>query len=284
MVSLKGLASQFWEGHRPMDAAENAASAQMQELGLEPYMPDAAQQAAQYQDAAQQAAQYRNPYAPAPPPSGTYAAKVEIPAKPSRIPLEVADTTALEEYASVASAIGLASPGMTVELFKAFMAEHDLPVYNYAEVVKYMDAKAANEGKGYGWQWSALRQQDTAFSPGRGWGTPSSAEVWRPSVSRHYVAADYEPRVTPASDYYTPHGAVYDKVVPLHALKKVALVEREFKGGKMAFAVCDYATQPYIRPDPFLLAFVPALAHQQEARFVIDVWDEPGFGIESMVK
>jgi hypothetical protein len=40
-----------------------------------------------------------------------------------------------------------------------------------------------------------------------------------------------------------------------------------------------------IRPDPFLMAVIPnpELEHGK-GRFVIDVWDEPGFGIGSMVK
>ncbi len=49
----------------------------------------------------------------------------------------------------------------------------------------------------------------------------------------------------------------------------------------------EYTTQPHVvvNPDPFLMAVIPnsAVAHGK-GRFIIDVWDEPGFGISRMVK
>ena len=49
--------------------------------------------------------------------------------------------------------------------------------------------------------------------------------------------------------------------------------------------VTDYATKPEFKPDPFLMAVVPGLSdYTNGGRFVIDFWDEPGFGIERMLK
>lgn len=91
---------------------------------------------------------------------------------------------------------------------------------------------------------------------------------------------------TPRDWRQTPSPA-YTRTLPLHALKKIALVEREFKAGQVLFLVTDYTTAPHIivNPDPFLMAIIPnsAVAHGK-GRFIIDMWDEPGFGIDRMVK
>lgn len=88
-------------------------------------------------------------------------------------------------------------------------------------------------------------------------------------------------------DWRTMPSPAYTRTLPLHALKKIALIEREFGAGKAAFLVTDYTTQPHIivNPDPFLMVVIPnsAVAHGK-GRFIIDVWDEPGFGIDRMVK
>jgi hypothetical protein len=92
--------------------------------------------------------------------------------------------------------------------------------------------------------------------------------------------------IVPGSDFYHGDAAVYTRLIPMHALKKIALVEKEFKG-KVNFLVTEYTTQPHVvvTPDPFLMAVIPNPAiHTGKGRFIIDVWDEPGFGITRMVK
>lgn len=78
----------------------------------------------------------------------------------------------------------------------------------------------------------------------------------------------------------------YTRTLPLHALKKIALIEREF-AHKVVFLVTEYTTHAHItiNPDPFLMAVIPnsAVSHGK-GRFIIDVWDEPGFGIAQMLK
>lgn len=71
------------------------------------------------------------------------------------------------------------------------------------------------------------------------------------------------------------HG--YNRPVPLHALRKVQLIEEGYHG-KVYFAVSDYVSR---NPDPFLAARINA---GNIVTFVIDVWDEPGFGIMEMIK
>jgi hypothetical protein len=89
------------------------------------------------------------------------------------------------------------------------------------------------------------------------------------------------------ADWRTMTTPAYTRTLPLHALKKIALVEKNFKAGPVVFLVTDYCMVPHIvvNPDPFLMAIIPnsAVAHGK-GRFIIDVWDEPGFGIERMVK
>jgi len=88
------------------------------------------------------------------------------------------------------------------------------------------------------------------------------------------------------ADWRTMPSPAYTRTLPLHALKKIALVEKNFKD-KVIFLVSDYCVAPHVlvNPDPFLMAVIPnsAVAHGK-GRFIIDVWDEPGFGIDKMVK
>lgn len=77
----------------------------------------------------------------------------------------------------------------------------------------------------------------------------------------------------------------YELTIPLHALRRIAKIEKEHKS-PVAFFVSDYALAPQItHPDPFLMAVIPN-SHLQNGigRFIIDFWDEPGFGIEQMLK
>ncbi len=76
----------------------------------------------------------------------------------------------------------------------------------------------------------------------------------------------------------------YDKLVPIHALRKVAEIERDFRE-PVSFFVCDYAPAPHIEhPDPFLMVVVNnERLSKGVGRFVIDFWDEPGFGLEQML-
>lgn len=95
-------------------------------------------------------------------------------------------------------------------------------------------------------------------------------------------------RVPPTPrDWRKEPSPAYTRTLPLHALKKIALIEKHFTAGKPVFLVTDYTVAPHIivNPDPFLMAVIPnsAVAHGK-GRFIIDIWDEPGFGLERMLK
>lgn len=214
-----------------------------------------------------------------------------------RVDHSVMREDAIAEYRQVAKEVGISDQDMMVEEFRLFLSKHDIPSFNLQEVVSYMDEIAAKDNPhGYGWHWCPVRPRDAEVAMTFG----------RPS-QRDYNRGDIK---LPASDFYESHqfqklsshserGApsprdwrkeyspAYTRTLPLHALKKIALVEKHFTAGKAVFLVTDYTTAPHIivNPDPFLMAVIPnsAVAHGK-GRFIIDVWDEPGFGIERMLK
>lgn len=220
----------------------------------------------------------------------------------SKSPADPRHEEYLNEYAELAAVVGIEPPDLVIESFKGLLLKLDIPIFNLSEVISYMDDKAAKESKHQaGWEWRALRARDDrsmrfgrAFEhSGRGYSPPTPA--------------------VPASDYYAGHGTavihqwidrsegateevtrqydkkaeqqVYDRTIPLHAVRRIAAIEREFKGD-VAFFVSDYALMPEVRyPDPFLMAVIPNInVANGTGRFVIDFWDEPGFGIEQMLK
>lgn len=194
-----------------------------------------------------------------------------LPERPGIVSVEASmPEAALLEYATAAKDVGVLVPEVLIEQFKYFMRKHDLPIYNLGAVVKYMDALGKRDNAtGFGWSWKPLRSADgqTGIRFGR-------RARWSEDGGT----------LTPASDFFSDDVA-YDKVVPLHALKRVSMIEKEFGRGPILFAVSDYQTKPHVLPDPFLMAIIPnQRLHEGIGRFVIDVWDEPGFGIEEMVK
>lgn len=191
----------------------------------------------------------------------------------------------LGEYATIAKEVGIEVPQIIVERFMGAMEKLNYPIYNRAEVVAYMDEKAKTDGTGHGWEWRPVRDKD--HIGGAYFGEPC----------RRLLMSD---GVTPASDFYCgPErsdslarfamlgGSVssprrYGHVIPLHALQRIAGIEKAYSG-PTAFFVSDYATQPHVRPDPFLMVVLRDVPLNL-GRFVIDFWDEPGFGIASMLK
>ncbi len=192
------------------------------------------------------------------------------------------DPIAFSHYRVVAETVGVAPAEMVIEAFRSFLADHHIPVYALPKVVKYMDAVAARDNStGLGWQWGPLRAKDIANGMSFGKAASGCRSCW---VSQNGVAVSV-PAVA-ASDFFGANNAtVYARTIPLHALEKVALIEKEFGVGRVAFMVSDYTTEGMVRVDPFLMAVVlsPSTLHG-EGRFVIDAWDEPGFGLEEATK
>lgn len=184
------------------------------------------------------------------------------------------ETDLLREYTKLAIQVGVLPPDMAVEKFKAYLRKAEMPVYQLADVIAYMDEIAARESKNKaGWEWRPLRSRDGMINFSMRFGTRArNSGVFQ--------------RIVPASDYYEYGTGVYDLPVPLHALQKVAKIEAEFKAATVSFFVSDYALAPQVpAPDPFLMVVVVNRDTEGAVgRFVIDFWDEPGFGIEHMVK
>jgi hypothetical protein len=223
--------------------------------------------------------------------------------KPS-VDRNVLDETAIAEYRQLAAEVGISDQDMLVEEFRLFLARKDLPTFNLQVVVSYMDEISAKDNPtGLGWHWCPVRAKDadTVLTFGR----PSRG-------SRYSADAKHSNGIAPAvpgSDFYESHrfqvsshedcvyvkrqdmrehqSPAYTRTLPLHVLKKIAMIEREFKAGKAVFLVTDYVTQPHVavNPDPFLMAVIPnsAVSHGK-GRFIIDVWDEPGFGLDKQLR
>lgn len=180
-----------------------------------------------------------------------------------------------KEYRKTCIEIGLPVPDMyKVEEFKSYLRRADFPVYHLKSVIQYMDlmVKDAQTTSAFksGWQWFALRSEDNL-----------NLRFGNESQTDRYG------RILQAgSDFFggARYGN-YSREVPLHALQKVAKIEKEFGKGKVAFMVTDYAVPRNIEPDPFLMAVVPnSKVHEGYGRFVIDFWDEPGFGLDLQLK
>lgn len=214
--------------------------------------------------------------------------------KPSFVAARRSTNASLDVYATLAQQVGVEVPQLAVESFMAVMEAKGLPIYSRTEVVKYMDGIAKRDGTGHGWEWRAIRKRDRKALKDIRFGTPSRT-VWLDSKGKDissgrslmFFVMDEMPeskrktRVTPGSDYYNGE-KLYDKTIPMRALQRVAAIESDYKG-PVSFVVSDYATEPHIKPDPFLMAILPNVPGDA-GRFVVDFWDEPGFGIEQMLK
>lgn len=109
---------------------------------------------------------------------------------------------------------------------------------------------------------------------------PTTAEIMQAEIDGKFQ------RHASIKAFWNTPAPAYTRTLPLHALKKIATIEKEF-AHRVTFLVTEYTTTPdiIISPDPFLMAVIPnsAVSHGK-GRFIIDVWDEPGFGIERMLK
>lgn len=207
------------------------------------------------------------------------------------------DRSHMEKYADIAKAIGFSHPhiesDLEVESFKAFLRQKDWSIFSLDTVIKYMDEKAKEESEAQaGWHWRPLREKDdiSEVEFGR---KAFRRDTYVQSASDHYQGPHFvyqdvwnnsrqnsQSERVPASASAAP----YDKLVPLHALRKVAAIETEYRK-PVSFFVCDYAPAPHIEyPDPFLMAVVNnARLSKGVGRFVIDFWDEPGFGLDKQL-
>lgn len=115
------------------------------------------------------------------------------------VPAPVEPLLDLAEYAALAADVGVTPPDMVIEGFKLFLSEHDIPVFNLGEVVRYMDKKAAAE--------SAASVQDTRLKGHRMTGLYLLVLV---GIAALFIAAsresmsinDHAPTAPPTKDAY----------------------------------------------------------------------------------
>lgn len=224
------------------------------------------------------------------------------PLKSSRVepaPIRAAVKSHMQEYSELATLVGVKSPDLGIEGFKEFLAANNITVFSLTEVISYMDAKAAKESREKsGWEWRALREKDhregvkfgreaTRTGGGRNSNSGQSPVVVTITASDYYSGPTVHHREHEGRRYEQKNAASsppYDRPIPLHALRKVALIEKSYSGDA-AFFVSDYALAPQIQyPDPFLMVVIPNLdVNKGVGRFVIDFWDEPGFGLDKQL-
>lgn len=239
------------------------------------------------------------------------------------IDCDVMEAEPLAEYRRMADSVGVEPSELLIEEFRLFLAMKDIPTFKLSEVVTYMDEITARDNPSkLGWHWCPVRVKDRfaqtfgrnsvedqsgLFNTGQlgnGWiehGIHPSmqadirqiravelAHMHQAAMMQSLQANPGQTRRHPGSDFYAGMSAEpYTRTIPMHALSKIALIEGEFGAGKVSFLASEYTTQPHmvIKPDPFLMAVIPNPGvNRGEGRFVIDVWDEPGFGIERMLK
>lgn len=183
-------------------------------------------------------------------------------------PKDGATAAFLEQHKTISLRLGMPARKDDSEALRCLLAKLDLPIYSLGEVTRYLDYKAKKAKQSlyqeWGWCWLPLRLKDHLN-----------------------VAFGTEPRGSQrASDYYDGNSRLYGHVIPLRVLKRIELVEQAAaeNGLHIYFAASDYATALDRKPDPFLMV----MAHNPNlsvgvGRFIIDFWDEPGFGIEQML-
>lgn len=160
-------------------------------------------------------------------------------------------------YEELAKKLGFAPAELTRAQLLAFFEGELIKLYNYEQVQTWLIAKK-EEAKAKNWCWRSLRERDVVTSYSWGWDDENSG--WGDGF---YSSKDWNCRP-------------YERLVPAHALEKVAKIEAKF-GDRVKFFVSDFASS---NPDPFIMVRPAMSISGEEAEYymIFDVWDEPGFG------
>lgn len=190
--------------------------------------------------------------------------------KPVAQPVQVME--GMIEYEHMCAHMGVQIEALQNNKFLQFMSQLDLPVYDHATVVKYMDRIAARDGNGLGWLWRPLRDEDRSL-------------CWHNNI-RFGTPPKRKPIFKqPSSDWFQHDKQIrqYNKPVPLRVLKRAQTL-LQYPGTTILF-VSDYTIpedkKTRVLPDPFLMVYLLGLGGK--GRFIVDFWDEPGFGLEEML-
>jgi hypothetical protein len=193
------------------------------------------------------------------------------------------DLKAMAEYREVAKQVGVsADDALDIEALRHFLDRHDLPIFNRQEVVSHMDSIAARTNPtGYGWQWAPVRAKDTMAAVTFGAKSTLSEHTDR-DVAKG-TSFTHTQRF-PASDDYSDKTPPYARVMPLHALKKIALIEKGFAPDKVRFLVSDFVLQPHEIIRTETVKYPPPPPASRFSGSVPGVWDESGFGPAQRLK
>lgn len=177
----------------------------------------------------------------------------------------------MDEYIKVCARLGVETTIPTEEAFLRAMHKLDLPIYDLPTVVAYMDAIAKRDGDGNGWLWRPVRPIDRHHLSMIKFGQPTLDGFFNPQVASDFYANAYR-----IKNYARP--------IPLHALQRMEAVTKAIGDRDLAFMISDYATKDdkKIQPDPFLMVVITTTL--AAPRYVIDFWDEPGFGLDKMLR
>lgn len=189
--------------------------------------------------------------------------------KPVPTPVEI-PSDQMSEYVSLCHKLNITTAVGHSRLLLRTLKTLDLPIYDLKTVVAYMDKIAKRDGNGHGWLWRPVRYQDH---------THLSSITFGTSSERYYRGR------MPASDFYDGSHRIhtYDKPIPMHALERIHAITKVVTDKDLAFMVSDYATKDdKMQPDPFLMVVITATL--EAPRYVIDFWDEPGFGLNEMLR
>lgn len=197
--------------------------------------------------------------------------------------LETYEDEKLRSYHELSKQLRVVNQDLQVAVFESYLRREEFTVFHLPTVVEYMDARSKADGARWGWEWKALRDDDVF----PGWfGTSASRgeTAWDEDNGRERAASDHYSSPNPGFKRLGGSTGTYGKSIPGHALEKIAKIEAEFEY-PVKFLVSDYAPAPAFREDPFLMAVIPnPRLGAGVGRYVIDVWDEPGFGIDKMVR
>lgn len=181
-----------------------------------------------------------------------------IPFPTARVPLRLVEPQKQRSYEEVAQQLGFIPAELTRAQLLEFFEEEGIKVYDYDQVSAWLTKKKV-EAKAEHWCWRPLREKD--IITGYRWGYNAKKRTWSDGF---YSSTDKSWECRP-----------YARLVPQHALEKVAKIEAKF-GDRVKFFVSDYV-HPDV--DPFIMVR-PTMCNDGDAnyRLVFDAWDEPGFG------
>ena len=185
---------------------------------------------------------------------------VDIPFPTARVPLRLVEPQKQRSYEEVAQSLGFIPAELIRAQLLEFFEDEGIKLYDYDQVNAWLTKKKV-EAKAENWCWRALREKDiiTRYQ----WGHDHQTGKWSDGF---YSSSGKSWQCRP-----------YERLVPLHALEKVAKIEAKF-GDRVKFLVSDYAV-PNV--DPFIMVR-PAMCDSgtnAEYDLIFDVWNEPGFGV-----